>query len=70
MCIRDRVGNIFLPEDMAAIMDGGKKGQTPSWVGVLVQECGEFDTGVHDDQVDALSGAYNRLVGRGARLLV
>lgn len=67
---QQQVGNIFLPEDMAAIMDGGKKGQTPSWVGVLVQECGEFDTGVHDDQVDALSGAYNRLVGRGARLLV
>ena len=32
------------------------------WVGDFVEECAAFPTGAHDDQVDAMSQALNRLV--------
>lgn len=63
-------GKVLLPEDMRAIMEDGKRGMPVPWVGKLVAEYGEFDSGDHDDQVDAGAGAFNRLVGRGSRLIV
>ncbi len=64
------IGNVLLPEDAKAVYPDGKRGETLSWVGKLVGEYSEFDTGDHDDQVDAGASAFNRLVGRGSRLLV
>jgi phage terminase large subunit-like protein len=32
------------------------------WVSGLVEECAAFPQGAHDDQVDALTQALNRLV--------
>jgi len=46
-------GNVFLPAPELA-----------PWVGELISECSNFPTGKHDDQVDALSQALNRLVIR------
>ncbi|MBO9597130.1 MAG: phage terminase large subunit [Cohnella sp.] len=41
-------GNVFLPESAA-------------WVQDFVEECSSFPKGAHDDQVDAMSQAINRL---------
>lgn len=44
-------GNVWLPSPEIA-----------PWVGDLIEECAAFPTGAHDDQVDALSQALNRLL--------
>jgi len=44
-------GNVFLPSPELA-----------PWVGGFVDECAGFPTATHDDQVDAMSQALNRLV--------
>lgn len=44
-------GNVHLPAPELA-----------PWVGGFIDECAGFPTGTHDDQVDALSQALNRLV--------
>lgn len=67
---QQRVGSIMLPEDTRALISGGKRGETVSWVGPFIYELEQFDNGDHDDQVDGLSSAYNRAVGSGSRLLV
>lgn len=67
---QQRVGNILLPRDRRAMTADGSKGEPVSWVGPLVAECDQFDNGTFDDQVDALSDAYNRLAAPGSRLLV
>jgi predicted phage terminase large subunit-like protein len=43
-------GNVFLPHPAYA-----------PWVDGLIQECASFPAGSHDDQVDALTQALNRL---------
>jgi predicted phage terminase large subunit-like protein len=43
-------GNVYLPNPSIA-----------PWVGDLVGECSSFPNGAHDDQVDALTQALNRL---------
>lgn len=67
---QQRVGNVMLPKDAAAVMADGKKGLPVGWVGAFVAETTQFDNGTFDDQVDAFSDAYNRLAVPGARLLV
>jgi predicted phage terminase large subunit-like protein len=32
------------------------------WVGGFIEECAGFPTAAHDDQVDAMSQALNRLI--------
>lgn len=44
-------GNVWLPDDLLS-----------PWVGELVDEAAAFPAGAHDDQVDALSQALNRLL--------
>jgi predicted phage terminase large subunit-like protein len=44
-------GNVWLPDDLLC-----------PWVGELVDEAAAFPAGAHDDQVDALSQALNRLL--------
>jgi predicted phage terminase large subunit-like protein len=44
-------GNVWLPSAELA-----------PWVGALIEEAAAFPTGAHDDQVDTLSQALNRLV--------
>jgi predicted phage terminase large subunit-like protein len=44
-------GNVWLPSPEIA-----------PWVGVFIDEAATFPTGAHDDQVDAMSQALNRLV--------
>lgn len=44
-------GNVYLPEQ--SLMP---------WVGEFVEECSAFPTGTHDDQVDSMSQALNRLI--------
>lgn len=44
-------GNIWLPDPAIA-----------PWVDGFVEECAAFPTGTHDDQVDAMSQALNRLI--------
>ena len=53
-------GNVWLPQDPS----------NRGWTGPLIAECEQFADGRHDDQVDALSAAFNRLNGTGGRLLV
>lgn len=59
-------------EGVAAQQRGGNIGlpQRPApWIGELAAECDQFPNGTHDDCVDALASAYNRLFGRAARLI-
>lgn len=44
-------GNVFLPSPELA-----------PWVGDFIEEASAFPTGAHDDQVDAMSQALNRLI--------
>jgi len=44
-------GNDFLPSRTIA-----------PWIGDFVEECAAFNNGVHDDQVDAMTQALNKLV--------
>jgi predicted phage terminase large subunit-like protein len=44
-------GNVYLPD-----------AQLAPWVGGLVEEAASFPTGSHDDQVDSMSQALNRLM--------
>lgn len=44
-------GNLWLPDPSIA-----------PWVGDLIDECAGFPTGAHDDDVDALSQAVNRIL--------
>jgi len=45
-------GNVYLPHPSIA-----------PWVDALIEECAGFPHGAHDDQVDALTQALNRLQG-------
>lgn len=63
------IGHVLLPEDAKAVYPDGKRGETVSWIGPLTFEYSQFDTGDHDDQVDAGADAFNRLAGRGSRLI-
>jgi predicted phage terminase large subunit-like protein len=49
-------GNVFLPESKIA-----------PWIEGLVDEAASFPNGVHDDQVDTLTQALNRIFIRGGR---
>jgi predicted phage terminase large subunit-like protein len=40
------------------------------WVDEFIEECAAFPTGKHDDQVDAMSQALNRMLGLGAHIAV
>lgn len=51
-------GNVWLPDPDAF------KLWSP-WIGEFVEECAAFPTGSHDDQVDAMSQALNRLMVNG-----
>lgn len=52
-------GQVFLPGRANA--DGtGPDPSSPAWVLELVDECASFPNGVHDDQVDAITGALLR----------
>lgn len=44
-------GNVWLPSPEIA-----------PWIGALIEEAASFPTGAHDDQVDGLSQALNRLI--------
>ena len=44
-------GNVYLPAPELA-----------PWIGGFIEECAAFPNGAHDDQVDAMSQALNRLV--------
>ncbi|KEO81047.1 phage terminase large subunit [Tumebacillus flagellatus] len=46
-------GNVFLPDPTTA-----------PWVHDFIEECAAFPNGAHDDQVDAMSQALNRLSGK------
>ena len=48
-------GNVHLPK--------GKK-----WVGEFVEECAQFPNGKHDDEVDAMTQALNRLIYHSSKL--
>jgi predicted phage terminase large subunit-like protein len=63
------IGHVMLPEDAKAVYPDGKRGESVPWVGPLTFEYSQFDTGDHDDQVDAGADAFNRLAGRGSRLI-
>lgn len=45
-------GNVYLPDPSMA-----------PWMHDLIEECAAFPTGKHDDQVDAMSQALNRMAG-------
>lgn len=49
-------GNVFLPDSKIA-----------PWVGGFVDEAASFPNGTHDDQVDTMSQALNRIFIRGGR---
>jgi predicted phage terminase large subunit-like protein len=49
-------GNVFLPESKLA-----------AWVADLIDEAASFPNGTHDDQVDAMTQALNRIFVRGGR---
>lgn len=53
-------GNVWLPDPMLnADLDNDLR--PFAWVGDFVEECAGFPTAKHDDQVDAMSQALNRL---------
>lgn len=52
-------GNISIPDSPSY-----------TWVGPLIQEADGFPNSAHDDQIDALAGAHNRLAGGGFRIIV
>jgi predicted phage terminase large subunit-like protein len=45
-------------------------GQPPKWLKAFEMELQAFPNGPHDDQVDALSGAFNRMTRGGVRVRV
>lgn len=60
-------GNIFVPGTPNPDGTGPDTTLTPGWVQDLIEECASFPNGAHDDQVDSLTQALNRLAGLSAR---
>ena len=56
-------GNVLLPGAANARHTDCDPSRTPLWVRGLVDECASFPNAAHDDQVDALSQALNRMAG-------
>ena len=59
-------GNVHLPGAPNARHTDYDPSRTPLWVRALVDECASFPNAAHDDQVDALSQALNRMAGASA----
>lgn len=54
-------GNVWLPApELGADLESDERPY--AWVGDFVEECAGFPTAAHDDQVDAMSQALNRLI--------
>ena len=66
---QQRAGNLWLPASQRALTAGGGQGAV-KWVGPLVSETEQFPDGSFDDQVDALSSAFNRVAKPGSRLIL
>lgn len=60
-------GNVYLP---APEPDPETGYRPPEWIGAFLEEAAAFPHGAHDDQVDAMTQALNRLAGGRSRKVV